>query len=208
MREPSWSPDGDRIVFRVLFGLRILDASGETTLLAIGDARHPAWSPLGSTIAFESTGNVWLLPAAGGVPTQLTSGGGNTPAWSPDETRIAYAADDSIWIVSVSGGAPRKLTNGGDPAWSRDGKWIAFASNRAGNADIWVIAATGGTAVRVTTDPAPEHDPTWSPDGRSIAYTRIDGPYCSCVWIASDLPDFTTPVSTTSWSKLKTLYRE
>ena len=57
-----------------------------------------------------------------------------------------------------------------EPAWSPDGTQIAFTSYRGGNADIWVIPATGGTATQITTDPADDYLPTWSPDGSQIAF--------------------------------------
>ncbi|MFQ5599378.1 MAG: hypothetical protein ACE5G2_02360 [Candidatus Krumholzibacteriia bacterium] len=206
---PAWAPDSRRVVFADGLGLRILDCDGNDppAQLLEGWARHPAWSPDGSTIAFESSGNVWLVSASGGVPAQLTTQGGYSPKWSPDGTRIAYQAGGSIWIIPVAGGGPRRLTEGTDPAWSPDGIWIAFASDRGGNSDIWVIATTGGTAVRVTSAPEAESDPTWAPDQRRLAYTAVQGE-CSCVYIASDLPpDWTVPVSSTSWGHVKTLYK-
>ncbi len=69
------------------------------------------------------------------------------------------------------------------PVWSPDGKKIAFVSNRTedpdGNADtnIWVVSASGQnsdkTLVQVTTNPNKDDSPTWSPDGKSIAYRTV-----------------------------------
>jgi uncharacterized repeat protein (TIGR01451 family) len=56
------------------------------------------------------------------------------------------------------------------PTWSPDGKKIAFLSNRGGNNDVWVIPASGGTAVQLTNDSANDGAPDWSPDGTRIAF--------------------------------------
>jgi len=58
----------------------------------------------------------------------------------------------------------------GQPAWSPDGKFIAYVSNHGGNVDIWVQPIAGGRAVRVTADPANDWQPDWSPDGNNIVF--------------------------------------
>jgi Tol biopolymer transport system component len=58
-----------------------------------------------------------------------------------------------------------------EPAWSPDGRFIAYSSDQSGNFDIWVQPlAGGGRAVQVTNDPASDWSPAWSPDGNSIAF--------------------------------------
>ena len=59
-----------------------------------------------------------------------------------------------------------------DPAWSPDGKQIAFASAREGSFDIYVMNADGSDTRRLTTSNANEQGPTWSPDGSQIAFSR------------------------------------
>ena len=77
-------------------------------------------------------------------------------------------------MVPVTGGESR-LVNGapgfdGGVAWSPDGKRIAFASLRAGNADIWIAPVGGGVATRLTDWPTDENSARWSPDGKTIAF--------------------------------------
>ena len=56
------------------------------------------------------------------------------------------------------------------PTWSPDGRFIAYASDQAGNFDIWVQPVAGGRAVQVTTDPASDWQPSWSADGNTLAF--------------------------------------
>jgi len=56
------------------------------------------------------------------------------------------------------------------PTWSPDSRLVAYASDQAGNFDIWVQAAAGGDPVQLTRSPAQDTQPSWSPDGRSIVF--------------------------------------
>ena len=78
------------------------------------------------------------------------------------------------------GGDQVNITNhpadDGFPSWSPDGTRIAFASDREGNFDIYVMGSDGSGQVRLTSDPADDVFPAWSPDGTAIAFeTERDG---------------------------------
>ncbi|MBL8628085.1 MAG: PD40 domain-containing protein, partial [Rhodospirillaceae bacterium] len=80
-----------------------------------------------------------------------------------------------IYTVAPDGTDLKQLTSGSfderEPAWSPDGKWIAFSSDRDGTYAIWVMAADGSEEPRLLTiTPSNEFAPTWSPDGKRIAY--------------------------------------
>ena len=78
------------------------------------------------------------------------------PAISPDGTTIAFAYKGDIYSVPVGGGEARQLTTNAafdtHPVWSPDSKKIAFASDREGSIDVFVIDAKGGTPTRLTTN--------------------------------------------------------
>lgn len=104
------------------------------------------------------------------------------PTVSKDGRFIIYASTQhspsaDIYIKQTNSRVLTRLTTdpGQDvmPALSPDGTRIAFASNRTGSWDIWVMPVTGGKAIQVSTDAAHELHPSWSPDGKSIVFSRL-----------------------------------
>ncbi|MCX3058186.1 serine hydrolase [Streptomyces beihaiensis] len=110
------------------------------------------------------------------------------PALSPDGTRIAYVlrtADReldrdvrTLWSVATAGGPARRLTRGPAdtaPAWSPDGRWLAFLRGD-GPPQLWLLPADGGEPEQVTNLPRGAGAPVWSPDGTALAFTAPAGP--------------------------------
>ncbi len=71
--------------------------------------------------------------------------------------------------------------------WSPDGTYIAFHSNRGGTYNIWVIPASGGEAVQLTSGPYDDVTPAWSPDGNGIAFT-FNRSGNQDIWVLESLP--------------------
>jgi TolB protein len=103
--------------------------------------------------------------------------------WSPDGKRIAYQAGTpprvdhpEIWVMNADGTdrvqLTRNRTRDENPDWSPDGKRIAFYSERTGNAEVFIIPATGGQARRVTHEPWYVGPPRWHPLGMVAALSH------------------------------------
>jgi Tol biopolymer transport system component len=100
---------------------------------------------------------------------------------APDGSKLVYEVmGGSIWVVNSDGSTPVDLGAGDGPVWNPDGTKIAFAittddGHQFLSADIYVVNADGSGLVNLTkTDDAMEVHPTWSPDGRYIAYEVMD----------------------------------
>jgi len=96
------------------------------------------------------------------------------PAISPDGKTIVFSYKGDLYKVPSSGGEaiPLTLHEAYDymPVWSRDGKWLAFASDRFGNFDVYVMPATGGEAKRLTFHSANDVPYDFTPDGKSVLF--------------------------------------
>jgi dipeptidyl aminopeptidase/acylaminoacyl peptidase len=173
-------PDPKRFDGRVYTSIPIV--GDERGLLAPRETRLP--------------GHLYLVPLGGGTPRQLTSGelSQTSPAWSPDGKTIVFEQDttenrevrDDSWpalyLLTIGDGSVRPLTTGfpqsSNPAWSPDGKSIAFvcSQGRGLKNDICVVGAGGGggggTARNLTADWSLDpSSPIWSPDGKTISFS-------------------------------------
>jgi TolB protein len=146
---------------------------------------QPAWSPNGNAVVFTSyrSGNpdLYVADLDNGRTHRLSSRPGlNTGgAWSPAGNLIALTltagSDTDIFTIDpYAGKEVAQLTRGNgidvSPSWSPDGARIAFASDRTGGPQIYVMDAGGGGAERVTFQGSYNTDPAFSPDGETVAY--------------------------------------
>jgi tricorn protease len=97
------------------------------------------------------------------------------PAMSPDGSTILFSYKGDIYTVSSKGGTAVPLTISESyefaPVWSHDGKWIAFASDRYGNFDVFVMPATGGEARRLTYHSGREIPSSFSADDKQVLFS-------------------------------------
>ncbi|HEY1252345.1 MAG TPA: S9 family peptidase [Thermoanaerobaculia bacterium] len=155
---------------RLTPGLCLLLTISTTSLARAADAKRP--------LRFEEMAKLGRL---GGF------------AVSPDGNRVAYAVGtpdvdantthSQIWSVAASGGgAPVRLTDGdkdSDPAFSPDGKRLAFVSDRQGGSQIWILELAGGAPVRATQFPTGVNAFTWTPDGSAFLISSDVFPECA-----------------------------
>ncbi|MCT4599433.1 MAG: S41 family peptidase [Marinifilaceae bacterium] len=101
-------------------------------------------------------------------------------AISPDGEKIVFTKKGDLFIVSSKGGEAKALTNHEAhdymPVWSKDGKKIAFASNRHGNFDVYIVDAKGGTPKRLTFHSANEYPYTFANNNKDVIFgaQRLD----------------------------------
>jgi Tol biopolymer transport system component len=151
-----------------------------------------SWTADSASLVYASEGDLWQAAVAGGPPEKLLAGG---DAWMPtisrDGHRLAYGRSNvflnvNIWQATLDAPtratrAPVKLVsssrNQANPAFSPDGRRLAFESNRSGTPEIWVSDADGSNPSAVTAFGGPvTGSPEWSPDGRFIAFdSRPEG---------------------------------
>jgi len=161
--------------------LRVPEGTPETT--GPGRGGQVVWSPDGRTIYFGR----YLVKTDGSGARRLPYIP-LTAVWAPDGRRIAfarprgrtgpgpccYASHSDIYVMNADGSGTRKLTHtalqNAEPAWSPDGRKIAFRSTRNGNRDIYVMNADGSGKRNLTRNAAWDSRPSWSPDGRKIAF--------------------------------------
>jgi dipeptidyl aminopeptidase/acylaminoacyl peptidase len=154
----------------------------------------PTWSPDGKTVAFISNlsgrNNLWLVPAEGGWPMQLTVSDQRqtSPTWSPDGKWIAYMSDydgDEQWdifLVSPKTGQVVNLTKTREiaeesPTWSPDGRYLAYMVKPKTSSvfEIDVYDSLMRQVKHLTTRTAKDRmnvAPIWSRDGKFIVYTQ------------------------------------
>jgi Tol biopolymer transport system component len=152
--DPTWSPDGSRIVYR--------------------DSRR----------GINRDDEIFVMDADGGHPTNLTRDPANDwgPDWSPVGRTIVFNSDrDGFtmggFLIDADGSNLRRIPTDAYveyPSWSPDGERIAFmGGDDATEYDIWVVDVDGRDLVRLTDSYGPDGWPAWSPDGKQIAFTSV-----------------------------------
>jgi len=96
------------------------------------------------------------------------------PAISPDGKTIVFSYKGNLYKVDAGGGAAAALTVGSShstmPVWSKDGQSIAFANNRNGNFDVFVVPSSGGKATRLTYNSANDYPYDFTTDNKQVIF--------------------------------------
>jgi Serine/threonine protein kinase len=193
---PRLSPDGKLIAF-------VADKDGHPSIwlkqLGGGEAftrkqdnsndTSPIWSPDGNQIAYVSdrggSRGIWTAPALGGTATLVSQVDGPSylTKWSKDGSTIYFEKRRNLYALDVKDKQLKKLTNFDEAQFSehnfslsQDDMHLAYSDKVNGQRDIWMSDLDGGSATRLTNDPADDDNPIWLPDGKRIIYnSQRDG---------------------------------
>ncbi len=201
--KPEFSPDGQWLAFIRSSNVAVEDiylvsvSGGEPRRVTSDNQRIDGldWTADGREIVFSSTRGgpygLWRVSISGGAPEALPGVGENAygPVVSRHGNYLAYVyrkQDVNIWRAggpnsTVKNSPPTRLIASTredlSPAYSPDGKRIAFASDRSGSLEIWICDSEGSNPVQVTNFGSGHNGtPRWSPDGQRIAFdARVTG---------------------------------
>ncbi|MBA3869878.1 MAG: PD40 domain-containing protein [Anaerolineae bacterium] len=205
---PAWSPDGQWIAYTAIHqpnaGLYLVRPDGtDINRLTDFPVVTIMWSPDSQQIAFvgncENNCDIYVVNINTTRIRQLTHNGliDAYPVWSPDSRQLAFISNRSmsfeLYIISIDcdesrlgGCTTQRLTQNraadSFPAWSPDGKSIAFSSDRSGNYEVYTVSADcyraikgcGEQITQMTRRGGTDILPVWSPDGQQIAFLAAD----------------------------------
>jgi Tol biopolymer transport system component/DNA-binding winged helix-turn-helix (wHTH) protein len=197
----TWSADSRHIIAHGLINgklgfwrISIDDGKPLPSLFTLNNVSEPSVARIGNRLAYTSltaSANLWRIDLKPGsdrntsrsLAVRLISSSGvqGDPAYSSDGRKLAFHSDRSgtfqIWTCNADGSDMMRLTSmagglTGTPRWSPNGSMIAFDSRASGsgNAEIFVVPASGGAVRRITQSTFNDVVPSWSRDGKWIYF--------------------------------------
>lgn len=205
---PSWSPDSRSIAYTSYMRIKpqiLISNIYQGTMDVLSDDKSSAFfsvfSPDGTKICFmsdrEGQNEIYVMNRDGSNVRRLTNnpGADSTPTWSPTGTQIAFTSDRSgraqIWVMDTDGLNLRRLPL--NDSWADKATWspapyneIAYAGQNGPGFDIKIYDVSTGQ-IRVVTDGAGTNEsPTFSPNGRHLAFMSTRGGKSQIYTIARD----------------------
>jgi serine/threonine protein kinase/Tol biopolymer transport system component len=191
--DPCWSADGDYVYFasyrnNIISLWRVRASGGTPEPVTDGTSRekHPDISRDGKVLAYgteETQRQLRLLDRDSGHVTVLPGSDWYPVSIAPDKSKIVFAMgrsglESSLWMQQLEKGRPTGSANpvpsgsgtAMNPAFSPDGRWIAYSLRAGGQSDIFILPVAGGPPSQFTKDPSRDELPAWSPRSDKIAF--------------------------------------
>jgi predicted Ser/Thr protein kinase len=176
---------------------QIITGEAHQLTFSEGDKTQPTWSPDGQRIMYVAPGggrnglDIWVMAADGSGAIDLTGQPGNEldPAWSPNSAVIAYTKPNEdgsplLYVMRNDGSSVQLLSEDyqeSQSTWSADRQWLVFVMSAKGHEYLNMRGMQGGSLIPEAFDLdsyfgrlGEVFHPVFSPDGRWIAYTRMD----------------------------------
>ncbi len=190
---PSLSPDGRYVLYSgfreqnvyEIYRIDLNDGSIDRMTNRLGNLTGPEYSPDGQRIVF-ARGNpkngqfqIMISNSNGDKAENIPGISGWDPTWSPDGKQILFASDRDglvqLFTVTIKTGGLKRITNlpaiRGRSDWSADGQYIVTYSGEPWNREVYIMSADGSGARQLTPSGGNSQGPSFSPDGKWVAFT-------------------------------------
>ncbi len=192
----AWSPDGKELSYWGSAGLTLYTSTSGSRRILARDSRvwQSAWTRDGRQVVYSGRSGIYSVETSRTSPRpRLLVAGGGDFALSPDGRSLAFDRQFSLYLRPLDGPARGRLVAAEfyEFAWAPDSRTLAFSrkdTRRLDAAGIYLASRSGGASRPLLADLGRDaaRFPSWSPDGRHLAYQRVEQGYARVYVVGSD----------------------